>query len=146
MRRLNLILAALLSLSLLTACGPARTEGTSASASNPVWTETDQWPDNEFTQLVPAPEAGTVFATAQGKSNGYDYFAVSLREVSQEEAENYIQTLKDEGFLPVSEKSEMPEGGSVVIGDFFEKGDAGVSLSFSGDTMGLYIARPQENK
>lgn len=37
-----ILMAALCALCLLTACGPVRTEGTSASASDPVWTETDQ--------------------------------------------------------------------------------------------------------
>lgn len=143
MKQAKWILAALMVLSLLTACGPAGTEDSSAGTSAPVWTETDQWPDNEFTRLVPAPEDGTVFATVQGTSKGYDYFAVSLREISQEGAEDYIQALRDEGFAAISQESETLEGGSVVIADVFENGDAAVSLSYSGDTMGLYIAQPQ---
>lgn len=87
-----------------------------------------------------------MFATAQGKSQDYDFFAVSLRDISQEEAESYIQVLKDDGFLPVSEQTEAPESGSLVIADLFEKEDIGVSLSFCGDTIGLYIARPYGTK
>lgn len=135
--------AGLLSLSLLTACGRTQNSAASGSTSAPVWVESDQWPDNEFTQQIPTPEFGAVSATAEGQSQDQDYFCVSLREVTQEEAEGYAQILQDEGFELLWDKTETPKGGSVVLAFVFEQEEVGVSLSFSGDTMGLYIARPQ---
>lgn len=60
-----------------------------------------------------------VFVTAQGQSQDYDFFAVSLWDISQEEAKSYIQVFKDDGFLPVSEQTAAPEGGSLVIADLW---------------------------
>ena len=67
---------AMLTALLLTACGHAQTEGAASGEPQILWTETDQWPDNGFTQQVPRPRAGVVHATAQGQSQGYDFFAV----------------------------------------------------------------------
>ena len=138
------VTAALLSFALLTACGPGGNGAQSDISSSLIWTEMDQWPDNKFTKLVPLPEAGTVYAAAQGTSQDYDFFAVSLREISREGAEAYVHALERKGFLPISGYEEVPEAGAAAIGFVLEKDRTGVSLSCSGGNMVLYISQRQK--
>ena len=141
---LTLMLCALF----LTACG--RQDASTASATPIVWTQTDQWPDNAFTQQVPEPRDGQVYATTQGASSGYDFFAVQLTGLTREEVKDYFQSLADAGYLSCAQDAgmDLTESG-VTVGDLFYRQD-GVYYSVSAtdqvseNSMVLYIAHTME--
>lgn len=133
-----ILLAALL---LLPSC--ARAEAGTGDASLSGWTDLSAWPDNRFTQEIPAPEAGTPLSCCQGRSAGYEFFAVRLEGVDRDGLDAYRQAVEDAGFLPLSQAEEAP-GGQVSIGDIWQKEDAGLSLAWAGDGLVIQIALPAE--
>ncbi|MGN1480047.1 MAG: hypothetical protein ACI4XH_09780, partial [Acutalibacteraceae bacterium] len=48
------------------------------------------WVDNEFTQGLPAPDFGTVTMSAQDKDDSGDFYIFLLREVTSQEAADYV--------------------------------------------------------
>lgn len=132
---LSLILLA--ALFLLPSC--AKAEAGVGDASLSEWTDLESWPDNRFTQQVPAPEAGTPLSCTQGSSAGYEFFAIRLEDMDQDELAAYRQAAEDAGFLPLSQKEEAP-GGLVTVGEVWQKGDVGLSLAWSGDGLVIWIS------
>ncbi len=52
----------------LTACSPAEKPVFELDAEL-IWTESDQWPNNEFTRNIPQPVTGTLVRYSQGTSS-----------------------------------------------------------------------------
>ena len=52
----------------LTACSPAEKPVFELDAEL-IWTESDQWPNNEFTRNIPQPVTGTPVRYSQGTSS-----------------------------------------------------------------------------
>lgn len=131
----------------LTVCGSAGKEEVSSSTAELVWTETSQWPDNQFTQCIPPPNAGSPVRFTQGTSAGYNFFSLELTNLSLEDCRAYLQTLEDTGLSPVSELEEEPSPGSVSIANFYTNNEISLSLAYSSGAGGLilYIAKPASN-
>lgn len=145
MKRLLFLLLTCISL-LLTACG----QGTQPqTAEMDGWTLTDGWPDNEWTQQIPEPKAGQVYATTQGRSAGYDFYVIQLNGLTRQEIGDYIQSLEDQDYGSISDRAGLDLSSSgVAVGELFSRDDIYVSLSSSDqetdNTLGLYLARPEE--
>ena len=58
--------------------------------------------------------------------------------------EDYLDSLGQSGFVPVSLRSETMADGSVVIGNVYQREGCGVAVSLGGDTMAIYIALPAD--
>lgn len=148
---MNRILMVFLScaLALLAGCGGGHSTASTPDVSVTPWTETNQWPDNDFTRAVPEPEAGTVTASMEGTSAGYDFFAVQLDGLSREEVQEYLRAVEEAGYQSVTENLGMEvslEG--VTVGDMYYRDGTYLSLS-AGDretdnSLGLLISRPSE--
>ena len=136
-------------LALLAGCGGEGGNAPAPDVSVTPWTETDQWPDNDFTRAVPEPETGTVTASMEGTSAGYDFFAVQLDGLSREEVQEYLRAVEEAGYQSVTEDLGMEaslEG--VTVGDMYYRDGTYLSLS-AGDreadnSLGLLISRPSE--
>ena len=136
-------------LALLAGCGGESGTAHAPDVSVTPWTETDQWPDNDFTRAVPEPEAGTVTASMEGTSAGYDFFAVQLDGLSREEVQEYLRAVEEAGYQSVTEDLGMEaslEG--VTVGDMYYRDGTCLSLS-AGDreadnSLGLVISRLSE--
>ena len=132
---------------LLAGCGGQTSPAPDVSITP--WTETDQWPDNDFTRAAPEPEAGTVTAFMAGTSAGYDFFAVQLDGLSREAVREYLRAVEEAGYQSVTEGLGMEtslEG--VTVGDMYYRDGTYLSLS-AGDhaednSLGLLISRPSE--
>ena len=145
---MNRILMVFLScaLALLAGCGGGHSTGPAPDVSVTPWTEIHQWPDNDFTRAVPEPEAGTVTASMEGTSAGYDFFAVQLDGLSREAVQDYLQAVEEAGYQSVTENLGLEaslEG--VTVGDMYYRDGTYLSLS-AGDreadnSLGLVISR-----
>ena len=148
MRRILLIFLSC-ALALLAGCGGEGGNAHAPDVSVTPWTETDQWPDNDFTRAVPEPEAGTVTASMEGTSAGYDFFAIQINGLSRTQVRDYLQAVEEAGYQSVTEDLGMDvslEG--VTVGDLFYRDGTYLSLS-AGDqegdnSLGLVISRLSE--
>lgn len=130
----------------LATCGTVEKE-VSSSAAEQVWTETDQWPDNQFTQSIPQLTTGNPVRYSQGASSNYDFFSLELSNIPLEDCKTYLQAIEDAGFSPISEFEEEPSPGSVSIANVYLKEETGLSLAYSSGAEGLtlYISKPVSN-
>ena len=144
-----LVLFLICSLALLAGCGGKSDTDQSPDISITPWSEIDLWPDNDFTQAVPEPKAGTVTASMEGTSAGYDFFAVQLDGLSRSEVQDYLRALEAAGYESVTEDFGVEtslEG--VTVGNMYYRDGTYLSLS-AGDreednSLGLLISRPSE--
>ena len=133
-------------LALLAGCGGESGTVPAPDVSVTPWTEICQWPDNDFTRAVPEPEAGTVTASMEGTSAGYDFFAVQINGLSREEVQEYLRAVEEAGYQSVTENLGMEaslEG--VTVGAMYYRDGTYLSLS-AGDreadnSLGLVISR-----
>lgn len=97
------------------------------------------WVDNEFTKGVPAPSFGTVTMSAQDKDDGGDFYIFLLREVTAQEAADYVAELEKAGFSNADSKQIDVDAGVVM---FVASNGAGkvvsVGYSSNGFTLKIY--------
>ena len=133
-------------LALLAGCGGESGTVPAPDVSVTPWTEICQWPDNDFTRAVPEPEAGTVTASMEGTSAGYDFFAIQINGLSRTQVRDYLRAVEAAGYQSVTENLGMEaslEG--VTVGDMYYRDGTYLSLS-AGDqegdnSLGLVISR-----
>lgn len=95
--------------------------------------EINEWPENKYTAAIVQPEVGTPYmATVYDENAGC--FSISLNNATREQSEEYIELLKENGFVAVFEKSENTAAGHIL-----QKGNVSVSIAASGDEFGIYI-------
>ena len=130
----------------LTACSPAEKPVFELDAEL-IWTESDQWPNNEFTRNIPQPVTGPLVRYSQGTSSNYGFFSLELSDIPLEDCKTYLQAIEDAGFSPISELEEEPSPGFVSIANVYLKEETGLSLAYSSGAEGLmlYISRPISN-
>ena len=115
-------------LALLAGCGGGHSTGPAPDVSVTPWTEIHQWPDNDFTRAVPEPEAGTVTASMEGTSAGYDFLAVQLDGLSREEVRDYLRAVEEAGM------------------EFLTSYDAGTREPVREDSQRIYIIAREKGK
>lgn len=92
-----------------------------------------EWPENRFTDVIVEPVSGTADYVIDDSDNGK--YAIFYSEISMEEAEEYIEGLKDLGYHSVNDKKE-----DVAIGVVLEKDDVILSISATDGILGIYIS------
>lgn len=143
MKKTILLLAMLLTIS-LSACSnqdlsPAPADEGSNAPSQPVATlEAGVWPANAYTQGLPVPPGTVAWATLDAEQGNC---CVNLTDVGETEYEEYIETLKQEGFSVVENVSEQIQGQDYVsIGTLYLKEDKWISISYMPDSFMIYIS------
>jgi predicted small lipoprotein YifL/uncharacterized glyoxalase superfamily protein PhnB len=96
------------------------------------------WPDNEFTKLLPKPDYELM-----GASTDEDRFAVSFQGVTVEQVKAYVEKVKAKGFTVDAETTDENFGGMVVY-IYSAKNAAGykVEVSCASGVTGLSIEKP----
>lgn len=83
------------------------------------------WPDNEFTKLIPKPDFAVAMA---GVSGGV--FAVAFSDVTLDQLKAYVEKVKSAGFTVNSDVTDMEYAGMVVY--------SYVASNFSGYIVNIY--------
>ena len=134
---LAVILTALLT---LTACSSYNESIETDKSSNPSVTMLDEgiWPENEYTDGLPIPSGSVdsvVFDTASG------YCGIFLIDLTDDEYNDYMETLKKDGFFTVEEVSEEIEDQDYVsIGTVLSNNEKYLSISYMPGHLGIYIS------
>ena len=125
------ILALLLAvLAILSACSP-REAAWQAADAEPV--AVSQWPENDFTARIFPPQSGEI-------NSVYDYssshrYALSFRNLSMEDAAEYVTALKAAGFAEIASEANDASAGAML-----QKGDTTLSIAYSQDAIIVLIA------
>ena len=99
-------------------------------------TTSGDWPDNEFTKLIPAPKVGTIGAAQVSESD-----CTIIMTWTAEEAKEYAAQVKDAGFDQDVEEQDMAGMGVYAFSGFNADG-VEVSVSFMSGTGGISIFNP----
>jgi hypothetical protein len=96
------------------------------------------WPDNDFTKLVPKPDFGLNAAVESDQS-----FAVVFTDATLDQIKAYVEVVKGAGFTVDAETEDM-EAGGMEIYNYTARNAAGYAISvFSmSGTAGLSIEKP----
>lgn len=126
-RALAMLLAVL---AILSACSPRETAWQAADAE-PI--AVSQWPENDFTAQIFPPQSGEIdYAYDYSASNRY---ALSFRNLSMEDAAEYVTALKAAGFAEIASEANDASAGTML-----QKGDTTLSIAYSQGAMIVLIA------
>lgn len=96
------------------------------------------WPENEYTEGLPAPP-GTVNRALLNETK--KYCAVFLVDLTDEEYNSYIEILKQQGFSKTEEVSEDVKGHDYTsTGTILSNGEKALSISYIPGNLGIYIS------
>ena len=139
MKKTILLLAMLLTISLSACSNQDLSPAPADEGTQPVATlEAGVWPANAYTQGLPVPPGTVAWATLDAEQGNC---CVNLTDVGETEYEEYIETLKQEGFSVVENVSEQIQGQDYVsIGTLFLKEDKWISISYMPDSFMIYIS------
>ena len=117
-------------LAILSACSP-REAAWQAADAEPI--AVSQWPENDFTAQIFPPQSGEIdYAYDYSASNRY---ALSVRNLSMEDAAEYVTALKAAGFAEIASEANDASAGTML-----QKGDTTLSIAYSQGAMIVLIA------
>ncbi len=125
----------LLALCAMLICGGCSTQTPPANDATPdaaAREDITEWPVNTYTDAIIKPEVGTPAYVITDETAGY--YAIFVQGITMEQGQQYIDTLKTNGFAEVAGESN-----EVVVGQLLQKDSTKVSISVSADTLGIYI-------
>lgn len=93
----------------------------------------DQWPQNEYTTLLPKPEFGVPFSVVLNQTT--ESYAIFLQDSTRQEGEAYIGKLKEDGFAEVHKESEEK-----AVSALLQKEDVFVSVAVADTGFAIYIS------
>ncbi len=123
-------------LAILTGCSQSDSSKTSDSALSSFPTVApeyiSEWPENEYTELIPKPEYGTMDYV-------YDYsdigrYALVLTDITKEQSGIYVDELKEQGFSEIHSK-----GNEVSVGTMLQKDNVILSVAYSDNVFNILI-------
>ena len=95
------------------------------------------WPENEFTRLIPKPD-GSVSVAAEEE----DSFSVVLSDVSADQVRAYIEAVKGRGFTEDAAMEDQDVLGMTLISFSASNGNGfGISISFGAGLLSLSISK-----
>lgn len=138
------ILVILLLINVLSACSAQNTipapAGTKESnqSQNATMLETGVWPKNTYTDGLPVP-AGTVSWAILDTE--HENCSISLVDMSEENYNDYMVLLKQEGFSVIEDVSEEVKGQDYVsVGTLLSNNEKGLSISYIPNRLTICIS------
>ena len=113
------------------ASGSAQSGGTGVASSV---AKTSQWPQNEYTNAVVEPSAGSIDYVLDDRENGR--YSVVYSDISREDSEAYIAELEELGYTEVEATRE-----EASMGVLMKKGNTTLSISASDGILGISISQ-----
>lgn len=96
------------------------------------------WPVNEYTEELPVPSGTVTWATLDTE---HDNCNVSLTGISEDDYNEYMDVLNQEGFSVIENVSEKIEGENYVsIGTLLSNEEKWLSISYIPDSLTIYIS------
>ena len=148
MKRSISVIAILLILS-LTACSiqktPSRDTGDASNSQSEgiIRLDEGEWPVNEYTEGLPVP-TGTVAWAMLDTEHGN--FSISIAGIDENDYDNYMELLIQEGFSVVENVSEKIKGENYVsVGTLLSNGEKGLSISYIPDNLTIYVSFENES-
>lgn len=136
MKKAYAILLTLALAALTAACGSPFAAGPQSTAESPqstfpesyVMLDAGEWPQNDYTSEIPAPESGTV---SEGWINpDAHYCDINLTGVTGDAMESWYRSLLDNGFTEIEKTAEEIKGqGYTSTNALLKKGDIYVSMT-----------------
>ena len=113
------------------------TEDTASGTYDPSGLLSSEWPDNEYTRLVPKPDLNVMTANAEDGE-----FTAAFSKASIEQIRAYAEKLKAAGFDKDTEVQDQEVMGMVIYTFSAKNADgAEVSLTFTAGTATLSISK-----
>lgn len=138
------IIAVLLLISVLSACSAqnAMPTPTGTSEGNPppnaTILETDVWPENTYTDGLPVPTGTVNWVTLDTE---HENCSISLVDVGEENYNDYMELLKQEGFSVIEDVSEEVKGQDYVsVGTLLSNNEKGLSISYIPNRLTICIS------
>ena len=96
------------------------------------------WPANEYTEGLPVPPGTVAWATLD---TDHGNCSVNLTGISEDDYNEYMDILNQEGFSVVENVSEEIEGENYVsIGTLLLNEEKWLSISYIPNSLGIYIS------
>lgn len=96
------------------------------------------WPDNEYTEGLPVPPGTVAWASLDTK---YENCSVNLIDISENDYDEYMEILKQNGFSEIENVSEEIEGEDYVsIGVLMSNEEKWLSISYIPNSLTIYIS------
>ena len=147
MKKFASIIAVLLMLS-LAACSNQDTPPTADNSGNTqsesiTMLDEGVWPVNEYTEGLPVP-TGTVAWAMLDTEHGN--CSISISGIEENDYDNYMELLIQDGFSVVEDVSEEIKGQDYVsIGTLLSNGEKGLSISYIPDNLTIYVSFENES-
>ncbi len=91
-----------------------------------------EWSENEYTELIPKPEYGTMDYVCDYSDTGR--YMLVLTDITKEQSDNYVDELKKQGYTEIHSK-----GNEVSVGTMLQKDNSILSIAFSDDIFNILI-------
>lgn len=91
-----------------------------------------EWPENEYTELIPRPEYGTMDYVCDYSDLGR--YELVLTDMTKEQSAGYVDELKKQGFSELHSK-----GNEVSVGTMLQKENVVLSVAYSDNLLNILI-------
>lgn len=91
-----------------------------------------EWPENEYTELIPKPEYGTMDYVCDYSDTGR--YMLVLTDITKEQSGIYVDELKEQGYTEIYSK-----GNEVSVGTMLQKDNVVLSVAYSDDIFNILI-------
>lgn len=148
MKRFISVIAILLILS-LTACsapkmllkGPG--DASNSQSEGIIRLDEEEWPVNEYTEGLPVPTGTVTWAMLDTEHRNC---SISISGIEENDYDNYMELLIQEGFSVVENVSEKIKGeNDVSVGILLSNGEKGLSISYIPDNLTIYVSFENES-
>lgn len=128
----------------LTACSAPKTppkdtgDASNSQSEGIIRLDEGEWPVNEYTEGLPVPTGTVVWAMLDTEHGN---FSISIAGIDENDYDNYMELLIQEGFSVVENVSEKIKGENYVsVGTLLSNGEKGLSISYIPDNLTIYVS------